>query len=186
MKWNDFQKNILSGFKDLRNDKEFTDVTLACEDGQRVEAHKVVLTTTSPFFKNLLKSNRHQHPIIYMRAMKSEDLLALIDFLYCGEANVYQWNLDTFLAVAAELQFKGFTGEQEFKENEIRDAVTKNRNEALPQISPPAWQNSKRPETAFHSESDGTGTVSLLKTEGADLDQLDEQIKSMHYRKVEK
>ena len=172
LKWNDFQENILSGFKDLRNDKEFTDVTLASEDGQRVEAHKVVLTTTSPFFKNLLKSNRHQHPIIYMRAMKSEDLVAIIDFLYSGEANVYQENLDTFLAIAAELQLKGFTGEQEFKDNDAKDS--KNRNEALPQISPPAWQNSKRPETAFHSESDGTGTHV-----GADLDQLDEQIKSM-------
>ena len=177
LKWNDFQENILSGFKDLRNDKEFADVTLASEDGQRVEAHKVVLTTTSPFFKNLLKSNRHQHPIIYMRAMKSEDLVAIMDFLYSGEANVYQENLDTFLAIAAELQLKGFTGEQEFKGNDAK--YSKNRNEALPQISPPAWQNSKRPETAFHSESDGTGTVSLLKTEGADLDQLDEQIKSM-------
>ena len=187
LKWNDFQENILSGFKDLRNDKEFTDVTMACEDGQRVEAHKVVLTTTSPFFKNLLKSNRHQHPIIYMRSMKSEDLVAIMDFLYSGEANVYQENLDTFLAIAAELQLKGFTGEQELKESDAKD-----RNEALPQIPPPAWQNSKRPETAFHSESafhsetafhsesDGTGTVSLLKTHvGADLDQLDEQIKSM-------
>ena len=106
--------------------------------------------------------------------MKSEDLVAIMDFLYSGEANVYQENLDTFLAIAAELQLKGFTGEQEFKDNDAKD-----RNEALPQISPPAWQNSKRPETAFHSESDGTGTVSLLKTEGADLDQLDEQIKSM-------
>ena len=181
LNWNDFQENILSGFKELRNDKEFTDVTLACEDGQRVEAHKVVLTTTSPFFKNLLKSHRHQHPIIYMRAMKSEDLVAIIDFLYRGEANVYQENLDTFLAIAAELQLKGLTGEQEFKENEPRDAVPQNRNEALPQI--PQTSKSKRqlptkPETAFYSETNGT--VSLLKTTvDADLDQLDEQIKSM-------
>ena len=181
MKWNDFQENILSGFKDLRNDKEFTDVTLASEDGQRVEAHKVVLTTTSPFFKNLLKSNRHQHPIIYMRAMKSEDLVAIIDFLYRGEANVYQENLDTFLAIAAELQLKGLTGEQEFKENEPRDAVPQNRNEALPQIPQTSKSNGQlptKPETAFCSETNGT--VPLLKTTvDADLDQLDEQIKSM-------
>ena len=54
-----------------------------------------------------------------MRSMKSEDLVAIIDFLYSGEANVYQENLDTFLAIAAELQLKGLTGEQEFKEHEI-------------------------------------------------------------------
>ena len=181
LKWNDFQENILSGFKDLRNDKEFADVTLASEDGQRVEAHKVVLTTTSPFFKNLLKSNRHQHPIIYMRAMKSEDLVAIIDFLYRGEANVYQENLDTFLAIAAELQLKGLTGEQEFKENEPRDAVPQNRNEALPQIPQTSKSNGQppsKPETAFYSETNGT--VSHLKTSvDPELNHLDEQIKSM-------
>ena len=35
-------------FLDLREDKELTDVTLACEDGLHVEAHKVVLIASSP------------------------------------------------------------------------------------------------------------------------------------------
>ena len=40
-----------SAFGDLRAGKEFTDVTLACEDGQQVEkVDKVVLTLSSPFF----------------------------------------------------------------------------------------------------------------------------------------
>ena len=37
-------------------------------------------------------------------------MIALIDFLYCGEANVYQENLDSFLAIAEELQLKGLMG----------------------------------------------------------------------------
>ena len=37
--WNDFKENVNSAFGRLRSDKEFTDVTLACEDGQQVEAH---------------------------------------------------------------------------------------------------------------------------------------------------
>ena len=44
-----------------------------------------------------------------MRGLKSEDLCAIIDFLYCGEANVFQENLDSFLAIAEELQLKGLT-----------------------------------------------------------------------------
>ena len=56
LQWNDFRENISSAFGDLRQDKEFTDVTLACEDGQQVEAHKVVLVASSPFFMNLLKN----------------------------------------------------------------------------------------------------------------------------------
>ena len=89
----------MSGFKDLRQDNEFIDVTLACEDGQLVGAHKIVLTSFSPLFKNLLKSNKHKHPLVYMRGVKSEELHAILDFLYCGEANVFQDHLKSFLAM---------------------------------------------------------------------------------------
>merc|ERR1711934_424295 len=112
LQWNDFQTNLTSAFRDLREDKEFTDVTLACEDGQQVEVHKVVLISSSPFFKNLLQRNKHPHPLVYMRGLKSKDLVAMIDFLYHGEANVYQENIDSFLALAGELQLKGLHGNQ--------------------------------------------------------------------------
>ena len=32
-----------SAFENLSDNNDFADVTLACEDGQRVEAHKVIL-----------------------------------------------------------------------------------------------------------------------------------------------
>ena len=51
LQWNDFQTNLSSAFRDLRDDKEFTDVTLACEDGQQMEAHKIILAASSPFFE---------------------------------------------------------------------------------------------------------------------------------------
>ena len=107
LKWDDFQEDIKGIFGTLREDNDFTDVTLACEDGQQVEAHKVILAASSPFFQKLLGRNKHPHPLIYMRGMKSEDLLAIVDFLYRGEANVFQENLDSFLAIAEELQLKG-------------------------------------------------------------------------------
>ena len=50
--------------------------------------------------------------------MKSADLLAILDFLYHGEANIYQENLDTFLVIAEELKLKGLTGGiEDFKES---------------------------------------------------------------------
>ena len=39
LQWNDFKENITLSFKALRDDKDFTDVTLACEDGQHIEVH---------------------------------------------------------------------------------------------------------------------------------------------------
>ena len=55
IQWNDFQDNIKSVFGNLRENNDFTDVTLACEDGQQVEAHKVILAASSPFFQKLLE-----------------------------------------------------------------------------------------------------------------------------------
>ena len=108
--WNEFNENAIGSLGSLKDDKDFLDVTLVSEDGKQIEAHKVILSISSPFFKNLLKRNIHSHPLIYMRGLKSHDLLAIIDFLYFGEANVYQENLDSFLAIAEELQLKGLRG----------------------------------------------------------------------------
>ena len=49
LRWNDFESNISSAFRDLKEDKDFSDVTLACSD-QQVEAHKVILAASSNFF----------------------------------------------------------------------------------------------------------------------------------------
>ena len=117
---NDFQENVKVSFGNLRDDKHFTDVTLACEDGKEVEAHKVILAASSPFFQRLLERSKRPHPIIYMRGLKSDDLLAIIDFLYCGEANVNQENLDSFLAITEELQLKGLMGKMD---DEVENTV---------------------------------------------------------------
>ena len=97
----------------MREDKDFTDVTLVCEDGHQVGAHKVILAASSPFFQNLLKRNRHPHPLIFMRNVSSENLEAIIDFLYSGEANLLEQNLESFLVIADELMLKGLSGEKD-------------------------------------------------------------------------
>ena len=132
LQWNDFRENVSSAFGDLRQDNEFTDVSLACEDGQQVEAHKVVLVASSPFL-NILKRNKHPHPLIYLRGVGSEDLLAIVDFLYHGQANVYQANLDSFLALAEELELKGLRGKtsekgaEEYPEPKARELKTESQ-----------------------------------------------------------
>ena len=57
LQWNDFKDNVSSAFGNLRDDREFADVTLACEDGQQIEVHKLILASSSPFFWELLKKN---------------------------------------------------------------------------------------------------------------------------------
>ena len=60
LQWNDFKENITALFGNLRHDEDFVDVTLVCEDGKQVEAHKVILASSSPVFQRILKINKHE------------------------------------------------------------------------------------------------------------------------------
>merc|ERR1719209_1306835 len=63
--------------------------------------------------QNLLKKHKHPYPLIIMKGIKHEILLAVVDFLYLGEANVFQESLDSFLEVAEELRLKGLMGQKD-------------------------------------------------------------------------
>jgi len=108
LRWNDFESNISVAFRELREDKDFFDVTLACEDNQ-LSAHKVILSACSPFFRNILRRNPHQHPLLYLRGVRHSDLQSVLNFMYHGEVNVAQEELNSFLAVAEDLKVKGLT-----------------------------------------------------------------------------
>ena len=108
LKWNEFESNVSTAFRELRDDKDFFDVTLACE-GNQLEAHKVILSACSPFFRSVLKRNPHTHPLLYLKGIKYEDVLAVLNFMYHGEVNIAQDELNSFLAVAEDLQVKGLT-----------------------------------------------------------------------------
>ena len=111
LKWNDFEANISSAFRELRDDKDFFDVTLACDEEQ-INAHKVILSACSPFFRNVLKRNPHQNPLLYMKGVRFQDLVSVLNFMYHGEVNVAQEDLNNFLAVAEDLRVKGLTQNQ--------------------------------------------------------------------------
>ena len=51
VQWRDFKENANELFKTLREDQDFTDVTLVSEDGDlEVDSHKLILTGASPVF----------------------------------------------------------------------------------------------------------------------------------------
>ena len=181
LQWNDFKENITSSFGELREDKDFTDVTLACEDGQQIDAHKVVLASSSPFFMELLKKNNHPHPLIYMRGLRSEDLMAIVDFLYRGEANVLQNNLDSFLALAEELRLKGLTGGAEAESVPIKEIPQTKRVPPKKEI----YEKDEEPQLKYKFEGpflngshDSVVAVTSDKI-SVDLQDLDQQIMSM-------
>ena len=186
LQWNDFKENVNTAFGSLRDGKEFSDVTLACEDGYQMEAHKVILAASSPFFQDLLRKTKHPHPMIYLRGFQSQDLVAIVDFHYFGEANVCQENLDSFLAIAEELKLKGLTGQNSEDLISTQDGFGKSVPPNIGKI-----ENPSKTSIASYEEPLGTDLVSKIQIENdnralslpgqfsTDLLALDEKVKSM-------
>ena len=107
LKWDDFQKNVTKSFMNLREEKDFFDVTLVTDDEKCLCAHKVVLATSSAFFKNILRRADHSMPMIYLSGVEYKELNKLIEYIYHGEINILKEDLDKFLGVAEKLKIDG-------------------------------------------------------------------------------
>lgn len=61
------------------------DVTLACDDGSVVKAHRVVLAAASPLLAGLLRNPALDH-VVHLSGVRKTQLTHLLEFLYNGEA----------------------------------------------------------------------------------------------------
>ena len=109
LSWDKFQSNAEHTFRNLRNDPHFTDVTLVCRDYEHIQAHKVILSSCSPFFKHILVNSPHKNPLLFLNGVTSDDLQSLLQFMYSGEAQVKDENLPQFLFTANEFKIEGLT-----------------------------------------------------------------------------
>ena len=105
--WNEFQQAACKTFQDLYTTQELSDVTLACDDGMQVKAHKIILISCSQFFQNILLRNPHNHPLVYLKGVGYQVLKNIIRFIYLGQTDVDQDLLEQFMETAKELKIKG-------------------------------------------------------------------------------
>ena len=182
LKWNDFQNSATSAFKNMRNETDFTDVTLVFEDGQQLEAHKLILAASSPIFQNILKKNRHHNPLIYMRGLKSEYFAAILDFIYYGESKICQENLDNFLKLAEELKLKGLSGNT--REHQSVNNIRNDTEKFIPVKNENVQTNDTQKIKLVDNMLDNWDYEPVLErsvaiTMTSDLQELDERIRSM-------
>ena len=113
LKWNDFQSNVSRTFSQLRSEEEFFDVSLVSDDQKMMSAHKLVLSASSPYFKHILTTNKHSHPLLCLDGVSSAELQCVLDYIYQGEVQIYQEQLDRFLVVAQRFQLEGLISPEE-------------------------------------------------------------------------
>ena len=131
-----------------------------------------------------------------MRGATTENLMAMADFFYHGETNVCQENLDSFLALAGELQLKGLRGDQTDTEAEVSPKPPKQAeisSHQTKQKSQPKSPKHRSVTEQFHINRDGfnengqpaktvvekTLVLSDQATNNTDMESLDQQVKSM-------
>ena len=107
LKWNDFHSNVSNSFSLLRNENYLHDVTLVSDDEKQVSAHKLVLSACSEYFKNIFK--KHKSPsssnmLICLSGVSSNYLENILEYMYNGEVQIYQNDLDPFLEIAQRLK----------------------------------------------------------------------------------
>ncbi|CAL4068989.1 unnamed protein product [Meganyctiphanes norvegica] len=143
LRWNNHRNNLLAAMDQLLQLEAFTDVTIACEEGQTLQAHRLVLAACSSYFQNLFVHTHNgnaTHPIVVLKDVRASEMRALLEYMYRGEVNVEHDSLQSLLRVAESLKVKGLV-EDMGSESASRRPVT------------PSQQDSSRPTPTPVAES---------------------------------
>ena len=119
LKWNDYQSNWNKSLYELRKDADFADVTLISDDKVKFSAHRILLSTCSNLFKFILKGNIQTN--LFLSGVNSHNLEFILDYIYHGEINMYQNQLDSFLESAQKLEIEGLLGGNEERHENINE-----------------------------------------------------------------
>ena len=91
--------------------------------------------------------------MIYMKGLKEKDLVAIVDFIYNGETNIFEDDLDEFLALAEELQLKGLAGYKDLTEDSEKKIDSKSNNQRPPKIKQESSYEFTNLKESFATES---------------------------------
>ena len=127
LKWNDYQLNWNKSLHELRKDTNFADVILISDDKVKFSAHRILLSSCSNLFKFILKDNVHANPLMYLSGVNSINLGSILDYIYHGEVNIYQEQLDSFLECSEKLEIEGLLAGTEDSHNTLNDSEIMNQ-----------------------------------------------------------
>ena len=106
VKQKDFDLCKEDSLKDMLNQKLFTDVTLACNDDKQVDAHRIILSSQSSFFRRILKVNDRRDILIYLPSVSSCELEIILEFVYSGQMEISEQDVDKFIMFGKMFEIK--------------------------------------------------------------------------------
>ena len=89
------------------------------------------MSSCSEYFRNILVKHVHSHPLICLDGVSSEDIKNVLDFIYTGELQIFQEDLDKFLYIAEKLKLDGLVGIQDLACKSMKDETPKFEEDIL-------------------------------------------------------
>ena len=109
------------------------DVTLVSDDLKQFAAHKVVLSACSEYFKKIFQQNTHtQQTLLCLEGTTATDLQNVLDYVYEGEVQVLQDDLNRFLAIGERLKLNGLLADADIKQD-IKEQQVSHEENSSPQ-----------------------------------------------------
>ena len=105
--WANHSQFAPNAFRELFGVEAFSDVTLACADDQQLNAHRIILSSCSIFFRNILLKNPQKNTVIYLKGISSPEMQAILKFIYQGSCEVGVDDVKRFLEAGKELKIEG-------------------------------------------------------------------------------
>ena len=123
LNWDSSQHQIVGNLKQIWEDQNFTDVTLAFDDDVQIKTNRTLLAAVSPVLRGALKSVSGFNSCIFLYGLESSLMKCLLDFVCFEEISIQKENLDKFINTATKLKINGF---MEPSESNQKHEISKN------------------------------------------------------------
>ncbi|GLG94583.1 Protein suppressor of hairy wing [Gryllus bimaculatus] len=109
LSWQGHHGTLINVFEKLLENGSLVDCTIVAE-GQRLKAHKEVLSAFSPYFELIFKEENEVNPTVILSGITFQELKAFIDFMYYGNVKISEDKVEDLIDAAESLQIKGLGG----------------------------------------------------------------------------
>lgn len=166
--WNNHMSHVRKAFDTLLTNCELTDVILYA-DGQKIGAHKMLLSACSSYFRSLFLELPQDHPVIVLKGVSYQVLIDILKFIYNGEVSVDSEVFDSFLQTAEFLQISGLTDDSKNKERKPKSGHLKENKEVFPVKKPKRVHSNFKKNFVPKQNADTPGNLDDMNCESSIL-----------------
>jgi len=159
LRWNNHHNTLVSVMDSLLKREALVDVVLAAE-GRFLKVHRLVLFACSQYFQELLEYQLDKHAVVFLKDVAYKDLQALVDYMYKGEVNIAQDQVESFLQTAEALKIKGLADKDKQAEYAANLII-----KASPPLTKPETNSTSEPHEEIEKKSEPYSITSSPKLE---------------------